>query len=145
MSIELRTLQRSELDAATALLSVACEFDDAASVASETIFGRAPGSLAVDTFSAWHGDRLVGLVVTSGRWIRLLAVHPEARGTGIGTVLLAGAESSIARRGEPVARTVDQPGNYLAPGIDVRNEATLSWLERRGWTRGTRNTSGFRT
>jgi GNAT superfamily N-acetyltransferase len=32
-------------------------------------------------------------------------------------------------------RTLDQPGNYLAPGIDLRNASTIAWLERRGWRR----------
>ncbi len=120
---------------------MACEFDDAAPVAAETLHGTAPGNPAGDTFSAWQGEHLLGVVATSGKWIRLLAVHPSARERGVGTVLLAGAESSIARRHEPLARTLDQPGNYLAPGIDTRNELALSWLERRGWSRKAINTN----
>jgi hypothetical protein len=35
--------------------------------------------------------------------------------------------------GETRLRTLDQPGNYLAPGLDERNVETIGWLERRGW------------
>ena len=32
---------------------------------------------------------------------------------------------------------LDQPGNYLAPGVDERNSEAIAWLERRGWVRKT--------
>ena len=35
--------------------------------------------------------------------------------------------------GEPRLRALDQPGNYLAPGIDVRDTHTLEWLRRKGF------------
>lgn len=31
---------------------------------------------------------------------------------------------------------LDQPGNYLAPGVDERNTGAIAWLERRGYRRG---------
>ena len=66
---------------------------------------------------------------------------PRARGgaggarAGIGSALLAACEDEARAAGEATLRTLDQPGNYLAPGIDERNTETIEWLERRGWVR----------
>lgn len=140
-SIELRSLDRSELPAARGLLERACAHDRAGPVAAEKLFGPAPGHPAGRTTAAWLGDELVGVTCASARWIRLLAVAPEARGRGLGTVLLAAAESDIARTGGTTARTGDQPGNYLAPGIDQRNTETIAWFERRGYAAVADNTN----
>jgi GNAT superfamily N-acetyltransferase len=156
VDIELRALSAADLPRARALLAASCSFDPAAEVAEEKLFGAAPAgpapaatdgnSAAIGAFrergTAGPSDLdMVGVTATSQRWIRLLAVHPEARGRGIGSVLLAAAESRIAGRGAQIARTLDQPGNYLAPGIDARNLETIGWLERRGYRRLGENTN----
>lgn len=148
MDIELRALSAGDLPRARALLAASCSFDPAADVAEEKLFGSAPAAPAADgnpaaigAFRETSGHDMVGLTATSQRWIRLLAVHPEARGRGIGSVLLAAAESRIAGRGAQLARTLDQPGNYLAPGIDARNLDTIAWFERRGYRRLGENTN----
>jgi ribosomal protein S18 acetylase RimI-like enzyme len=79
--------------------------------------------------------RLHGVAVVSGRWLRLLAVDPPARGRGAGTALLERAAVDAAAGGVRTLRTADQPGNYLTPGVDARDEETLAWLERRGFAR----------
>ena len=122
MAVTLRQLLRSDLAAATALLDVSCAFDRAAAVAAEKLFGGAPGVIAPTSFAATEGTRLLGVAVASGNRIRLLAVDPSARRRGVGTALLAAAESacaaSCAAAGRPpIVRTMDQPGNYLAPGV----------------------------
>jgi hypothetical protein len=38
-------------------------------------------------------------------------------------------------------RTLDLPGNYLAPGIDVRNDETIRWFDRRGYRKTGENTN----
>jgi mycothiol synthase len=157
VDIELRALSADDLPRAQELLAASCPFDAAARVAEEKLFGAAPGDdrTAPDAIGAYrhgaasgpapasrqHAGDLVGLAATSQRWIRLLAVHPEARGRGVGSALLAAAESRIAGRGAPLARTLDQPGNYLAPGIDDRNRDTVAWFERRGYRRLGENTN----
>jgi len=138
----LRALSSADLPRARALLVASCAFDDAAPVAEEKLLGGAPGpDAAPEAIGAFHGHDLVGVAATSARWIRLLAVHPDVRGRGIGSALLAGAEDRIAGRGAPLARTLDQPGNYLAPGIDTRNRDTVAWFERRGYRRLVENTN----
>ena len=129
VGIELRVLSPDDLPAARQLL-IDCDLDEAAAVAEEKLFGAAPGGAASAVFGALESGRLVGLSVGSDRWIRLLAVAPHARRRGIGTALLAAAESAIEGT---VARTMDQPGNYLAPGVDTRDLETIGWLERRGY------------
>jgi mycothiol synthase len=145
VDIELRALSADDLPLVHAVLADACPYDAAAAVAEEKLFGPAAPAASdpdpanrddqAEPVGAFAGNRLVGIAVTSQRWIRLLAVHPQSRGAGVGSALLAAAEGRIASRGEPLARTLDQPGNYLAPGIDARNRDTLAWAERRGYRR----------
>ena len=132
-------LQRADLPAAEVILTRACEFDRAARVAEEKLFEPGPVSapkpgapveLAAPVAFAVYDDRtMVGVAASCGKWLRVLAVVPEARGRGAGSQLLEACMDAGARR------TLDQPGNYLAPGIDVRNTQALAWLEKRGWTR----------
>jgi len=127
-------LPRSQLAQATAVLTAACAFDAAAGVADEKLFGPGPRG-DVHALGAWDGDALIGAAAVAGNRIRLLAVTPGARGRGTGSALLARCEAIARAAGQTALRTLDQPGNYLAPGIDERNAETIAWLERRGWRR----------
>ncbi|HKA88819.1 MAG TPA: GNAT family N-acetyltransferase [Haliangiales bacterium] len=128
MSLIVFELSRPRLAEAEELLRAACAYDRAGDVAAEKLFGAAPHGPTV-ALGAFDGDLLVGVAAVSARWLRLLAVHPAHRGRGAGTRLLAEAEARAPGR----LRTCDQPGNYLAPGIDARDEETIGWLERRGY------------
>src|SRR5580704_8149276 len=127
-------LARTQLADAERVLAGACTFDRAAEAADEKLFGPAPDA-APEAFGAWQGEALVGVASVCARWLRVLAVAPDARRIGIGSALLAACEAAARTRGEPKLRAVDQPGNYLAPGVDERNLETLAWLERRGFAR----------
>ena len=127
-------LDRMQLADAARVLADACAFDRAAEVADEKLFGAGPGGLPV-TFGVWHADALIGVAAVARRWLRVLAVVPSARGQGAGTALLAACEAAARAAGEPMLRTLDEPGNYLAPGIDERNTLAIGWLERRAWRR----------
>jgi len=117
------------------VLADACAFDRATEVADEKLFGPAPSGPA-RAFGAWDAtNRLVGVAAIASRWLRVLAVVPPARGHGAGGALLAACEDAARAAGEPTLRSLDQPGNYLAPGIDERNTFAIGWLERRGWQR----------
>lgn len=126
-------LGRPDLDEATELLAAACRFDAAASVAAEKLFGPAPAPHASIVLGARISGRLVGLAVLSGRWLRLLCVHPDERRRGIAQSLLNEVEARARASHQAQLRTGDQPGNYLAPGIDLRNEETIVFLARRGY------------
>lgn len=127
-------LDHAHLAQAELVLADACPFDRATDVAEEKLFGPGPSAPAL-AFGAWRGDELVGVAAVSARWLRLIAVVPGARGKGAGSGLLAACEHAARASGEPTLRTLDQPGNYLAPGIDERNVYAIGWLERRGWQR----------
>lgn len=128
-------LERSQLAGAELVLADACAFDRATEVAEEKLFEPGAAGPAC-AFGAWDElNRLVGVAAVAGRWLRLVAVDPRSRRRGAGGALLAACEAAARDAGEPQLRTLDQPGNYLAPGIDDRNTYAIGWLERRGWAR----------
>src|SRR6185312_6781030 len=132
--MRVESLSLVDLDAATRVLADACAFDRADAVAREKLFGAGPTGTP-QALGAWDGEELVGVAGVCGRWLRVLAVVPRARRRGIGGALLAACEAIARDGGEPRLRALDQPGNYLAPGIDERNVDTIAWLEKRGWRR----------
>lgn len=132
-ALALGALLPAHVEAAAALLAAACRHDAADRVAPEKLFGPAAAHPEACALGAWAGPALVGVAAVSGAWIRLLAVHPAHRGRGVGSALLAAAEDAATATGARVVRVLDQPGNYLAPGVDLRNHETIAWLERRGY------------
>lgn len=127
-------LEREMLGEATRVLAEGCAFDRAATVAEEKLFGDGPSG-APRALGAWQGDALVGVAAVGGNRVRVLAVSPAARRNGVGSALLEACVVAAREGGASTLRTLDQPGNYLAPGIDERNAETIGWLERRGWQR----------
>ncbi len=125
-------LARDALPAAEALLAAACRFDRAAAVAEEKLFGAAPGA-AAHPLGLWEGGELAAVAAVSGDRLRLLAVDPARRGRGLGSALLAACEALARQSGAAALHALDQPGNYLAPGIDERNAEGIGWLGRRGF------------
>ncbi|MCE9577071.1 MAG: GNAT family N-acetyltransferase [Deltaproteobacteria bacterium] len=133
-ALRIEPMDPDSLEAARAVLRDGCAFDEAAAVANEKLITPGPQG-PVLTWLAWIDDAVVGVVAVSARWLRVLAVRPEVRQRGIGAALLAVAEDFFRAEDVTRARALDQPGNYLAPGVDARNKATIAWLERRGWVR----------
>lgn len=127
-------LARARLPDAELVLADACAFDRATEVADEKLFGPGPTS-AAQAFGAWEGTELIGVAAIAARWLRLIAVVPRARRGGAGSALLAACETAARSGGQTKLSALDQPGNYLAPGIDERNTDAIAWLERRGWQR----------
>jgi mycothiol synthase len=132
--VRIGPVDRSSLPAATAVLAAACAFDPAAEVADEKLFGDGPSG-PPRTLAAWDGGALVGVAAVTGDRLRVLAVAPAARGQGAGSALLVACLAAARAAGATTLRSLDQPGNYLAPGIDERNTEAIGWLERRGWRR----------
>ena len=132
--MKIAPLPRARLAAAERVLAEACAFDRAAEVAAEKLFGPGPTS-AAQPFGAWDGDELVGVAAVSARWLRLIAVVPRARRAGAGSGLLAACTAAARAEGMETLSALDQPGNYVAPGIDERNVDAIAWLEKRGWQR----------
>jgi GNAT superfamily N-acetyltransferase len=127
-------LARARLAEAELVLADACPFDRATDVADEKLFGPGPTS-AAQAFGAWDGNELIGVAALAARWLRLIAVVPRARKSGAGSALLAAVEAAAKADGQTRLSALDQPGNYLAPGVDERNTGAIAWLEKRGFAR----------
>jgi len=126
----IRDASRNDLNALRALFARANDAPyDLAAVAEEKCFGH--GMAGAPTVRALDGDgRIAGAAVTCGRFLRMLIVDRDTRGQGIGTALLADAES----RGASVIFA--EPGNYFTPGV-----LDGAFFRRRGYveTRSTWN------
>jgi GNAT superfamily N-acetyltransferase len=131
--ITVAALERSHLPVVQGLLRDACIFDRADLVAEEKLFAPDPQGDS-SPLGGWLGGELVGVASSGGSRIRLIAVHPRARRQGVGSALLAHLEQQVRGRGSTRIRTLDQPGNYLAPGIDERNLDSIQWLNKRGYS-----------
>ncbi|HEX7808029.1 MAG TPA: GNAT family N-acetyltransferase, partial [Thermoanaerobaculia bacterium] len=68
-----------------------------------------------------------GAIVTCGRFVRLLIVDRDARRQGIGSALLADAES----RGTHVIAA--EPGNYFTPGVPMSDDGFRAFCHARGY------------
>lgn len=132
MGATLVALEPTDLAAACDVLHAACVHDKASLVAEEKLFGASPRGTP-KPIGARKGGILIGVAATCGDRIRVLAVHPAARGEGIGGQLLKACEEQIWQNAARRARLLDEPGNYLAPGIDLQNDETIRWLERKGY------------
>ncbi len=94
-----------------------------AAVAEEKCFGAGVnGDPAVRVF----GD-FAGVSVTCGKSLRILAVDRDQRGRGIGSALLADAESRGARI------VAAEAGNYFTPGVVETDTATIEFFVKRGY------------
>jgi mycothiol synthase len=132
--VAIRPLVKADLEAAREVLAESCAHDRAAEVAEEKLFGPAPSGAAVG-WAATSDTGLAGVVAVTADRLRILAVRPSARRQGVGSALLEHAEVAVRTGGGTRLRSLDLPGNYLSPGIDVRNADTIAWLEKRGWVR----------
>jgi len=93
---------------------------DIRTVAEEKCFGRGAGG---DPVVRLFGDFL-GVAVTCGKALRILAVRREARGKGIGTALVRDSGAEIVAA---------EAGNYFTPGIWTGDPSSLRFFTSRGY------------
>jgi mycothiol synthase len=115
-----------ERKAARELLVRALPHDRIDVVLDEKLFGS-NGARSGRVVGAFEDGQLVAVLAQAERFVKILAVDPTRRRTGIGSLLLADALAHGA------ARIGDHPGNYLSPGVDVRYEDGLAFLQKRGF------------
>lgn len=121
----IRTTTRHDRDAIATLLRDASDAPyDIERVVDEKVFGpgvSGPPIVHVDeTDGALHG-----VVVASGRYLRLIAVDRRMRRRGIGRALL----SHLANTDIVAA----EPGNYFTPGIDDQDATSLAFFRALGF------------
>ncbi|HEV8634319.1 MAG TPA: GNAT family N-acetyltransferase [Chloroflexota bacterium] len=129
------TLRQGEIEAVVDLLDDASAFDrfPLQQVLEHTLedAGFDPELL----LGVREGDRLiagaVGVTRTEVGHVKIFAVHPERRRQGIGSALLAEVEARLAARGAQTVRFFADAPHYLRPGVDFRDTAFVSFLERR--------------
>ena len=133
MTVRIEVLGREGVLEAAGLLGRALPLDVGVEVvAEEKLFGGDPPGRVSGVLAARRdGGRLLGVAAWAGRWLKLLAVDPAARGRGVGAALLAACEAAARVAGAQVVRTLDHPGNYVSPGLDDRYDH--GWLRRRGY------------
>jgi GNAT superfamily N-acetyltransferase len=128
--VRVAALDREDLEAVRGILEAAFPFDKVGLVLGEKLLGG-NGARAGTTLVAWDDGKPAGVIAMAGRWIKLFAVDPEKRGRGVGSVLLDLARTWVRTRGGGgKLRFMDHPGNYLSPGLDVRETAGRGWVER---------------
>ena len=95
------------------------------------------------TWIATHDRQIVGFAMGVTRpdykpekgWLKLLAVHPQFQGQGIGKQLLDQVESAFRERGLKSISLFDTPYNYYTPGLDPRYTRALVFFQDRGYER----------
>ena len=126
-------LAKEDLAAVQGIVEAAFPFDRVATVIEEKLLGP-NGSRAATTLVAWDGARPAGVIAMAGRWVKLFAVDPTRRGQGVGSQLLDLARTWVRTRGGGgKLRFMDHPGNYLSPGLDLREEAGRAWVAEHGF------------
>jgi GNAT superfamily N-acetyltransferase len=139
--VRVAALAREDLGAVRSIVEAAFPYDKVAVVLDEKLLGP-NGSRAGTTLVAWDGNTPAGVIAMAGRWIKLFAVDPAKRGKGVGTVLLDLARTWVRQRGGGgKLRFMDHPGNYLSPGLDVREEAGRAWVEKHRFRVASENTN----
>ena len=128
----IRPLEPGDLPAAAALLGRALPFDPGIEqVAEEKLLGQNPPGRAGGAFALEQAGALCGVAAWAGRWLKLLAVEPARGRLGHGSELLYACEDAVRAAGGKLLRTLDHPGDYLAPGLDVRYP--IEFLLRHGF------------
>lgn len=127
-AVEIAPLTRDALEPGRALLAASYRFDRIDVVAEEKLFGD-DGARTGYRYGVTVDGALVGIVAGAGRWIKVLAVAPTFRRRGIATELVR----LVASETKAELRIADHPGNYLSPGVDVRDDSAQAFLAARGF------------
>jgi len=122
----IRAAGRDDLEAITLLLVRSNDQPyDIAPVAEEKCFGEGmAGPPAVQVYE--DQGELRGVVVTCGRYLRLIAVHRDFRRRGIGSELMRQAA-------EQTHVIFAEAGNYFTPGIVESDSGTIAFFQRHGY------------
>lgn len=115
----IRPAARSDLSAIVHVLARANATPyDITRVAEEKVFGRGyRGDPQPRVYV--ESDTILGVAVTCGKVLRLIAVDPDVRRRGIGSQLLGNEHIAFA-----------EPGNYLTPGVIESDAATRAFFAR---------------
>lgn len=128
--MQIREASRADLPGIVTLLRNANDIPyDLARVAEEKCFGAGVAG-EPRTLVAVSDDQPVGVAVTCGRSLRLIAVDRAQRRKGIGTRLLLEAES-----GRSVIHAGAEAGNYFVPGVSAEHRGLRRFFEQNGYER----------
>lgn len=141
-TVRIRRITPDDLDGITAVCRLSLPFDP---ITRDLVLEKTyhdPYFAPHASFVAVAGGRLVGCAPVSclareerTGYVKILAVHPHHRRRGIGRQLLTAVEQTLGADGATAVRILDEPANYLAPGVDVRYTAAHCFLPQCGYTR----------
>ncbi|MCA9239921.1 MAG: GNAT family N-acetyltransferase [Planctomycetales bacterium] len=133
----------ADSDHALALWNCAAEHDPMGKALWREKVWEDDGAQQEGRLLVFHGDSPIGLVVAATRlnsaerrgYVKMLAVHPEFRRQGTGSLLLALAEGHLAEQGCREVRAAESAPNYLTPGVDERYQEAAQFFPSRGYAR----------
>ncbi len=130
----IRPAAETELPLISALLERANQVPyRLATVTAEKCFGSGFSGSPDCRVSVVDG-RIIGVAVTCGTFLRILAVDPGLRRRGIGSALLSAAEKRVSEA-HNLIRVSDEAGNYFVPGIWNGDAPTLAFFDHCGYRR----------
>lgn len=133
MEPQFTTLTPSDLPAIRALFASSNDIPyNLAAVAEEKCFGRGAGGDPLCLGTMRDGE-LAGVLVVSGRFIRILCVSRKHRRDGIGSAMIRRAEQHARELHAKRLLISGEPANYFVPGIPKDDTASMEWLERHGF------------
>lgn len=134
MEPQFTTLTLSDLPAIRALFASSNDIPyNLAAVAEEKCFGRGAGGDPL-CLGAMRDGELAGVLVLSGRFIRILCVARKHRRDGIGSAMIRTAERHARELHAKRLLLSGEPGNYFVPGIPKDDTPRR---DHRGRDRGT--------
>ena len=139
MATRLRDLRRADLVPLTALLKRCLDLDRISEdLVREKVWDDPDYSRHLATVAVDGSGELCGFILAVRRsekrgYIKLLAVAPQARRSGVGGWLLDVAHFELARMGVTEVRLGESAPNYLWPGLDPRYTEAMLFFENRNY------------